>query len=109
VVGVERGDRTCRGGEAWRGERGIVSSSPSFLSSLASHCLFTAFLVRFAGGGDGIGKLRGNEDSGVGESSGPEGSGGEGLGTRGAVGVGVADTTWFVASPTAVFRRRRCR
>jgi hypothetical protein len=79
VVSVERGDRTCGGGEAWRGERRRVSSPPSILSSSASHRLFTALLVHFAGGGDHEGKLRG-----VGESSGPEGSVGEDSGTRGA-------------------------
>jgi hypothetical protein len=72
-----------------------VSSPPSILSSSASHRLFTALLVRFAGG---VVKLQG-----VGESSGPEGSVGEDSGTRGA------GTTWFVASPPAVFRRRRRR
>ncbi len=94
AVVVVRGDRTCGGGEAWRGERGSVSSPSSILSSSASHCRFTALLVRFAGGGDGVVKLRG-----VGESSGPEGSVGEDSGTRGAC------TSWFVTSPTAVFRR----
>jgi hypothetical protein len=66
VIGVERDDRAGRGGESWRGERRRVSSSPLFLNSSASHCLFTAFLVRFAGGGDGIGEKRGSKDSGVG-------------------------------------------
>jgi hypothetical protein len=63
VVSVERGDRTCGGGETWRGERRKVSSSPSFLRSSASHRLFTALLVRFAGGGDGVGKFRGVSES----------------------------------------------
>jgi hypothetical protein len=98
VVVVERGDRSCGVGEAWRGERRSVFSPSSILSSSASHRLFTALLVRLAGGGDGVIKLRG-----VGESSGPEGSVGEDSGTRGAC------TTWFVASPTAVFRGRRRR
>jgi hypothetical protein len=98
VVVIERVDRTCGGGEAWRGERRSVSSPPSILSSSASHRLFTALLVRFAGGGDGVVRLRG-----VGESSGPKGSVGEDSGPRGAC------TTWFVASPTAVFRGRRRR
>jgi hypothetical protein len=56
VIGVEGGDRAGMGGEPWRGERRRVSSSPSFLNSSASHCLFTAFLVCFAGGRDGIGE-----------------------------------------------------
>jgi hypothetical protein len=98
VVVVERGDRTCGGGKAWRGERRSVFSPSSILSSSASHRLFTALLVRLAGGGDGVVKLRG-----VGESSGPEGLVGKDSGTRGAC------TTWFVASPTAVFRGRRRR
>ena len=67
VVVVERGDRSCGVGEAWRGERRSVFSPSSILSSSASHRLFTALLVRLAGGGDGVIKLRG-----VGESSGPE-------------------------------------
>jgi hypothetical protein len=33
VVGVERGDRTCGGGEAWRGERRRVSSPPRSLAA----------------------------------------------------------------------------
>jgi hypothetical protein len=56
VIGVERGDRAGGGGESWRGERRRVSSSPLFLNSSASHRLFTAFLVCFAGGRDGIGE-----------------------------------------------------
>jgi hypothetical protein len=54
VTSVERGYRAGGEGESWRGERRRVSSPSSFLNSLASHRLFTAFLVRFAGGGDGI-------------------------------------------------------
>ncbi len=65
-LGVERGDRTGGGGESWRGERRRLSSSPLSLNSSASHHLITAFLVRFAGGGDGIGEWRGSRDSGVG-------------------------------------------
>jgi hypothetical protein len=37
----------------------------------------------------------------------PESSDGEGSETSGAVGVGAAAATWFVASHTVVFRRRR--
>jgi hypothetical protein len=58
-LGVERGNRTGGGGKSWRGERRRLSSSPSSLNSSASHRLFTAFLIHFAGGGDGIGEWGG--------------------------------------------------
>ncbi len=58
-------------------------SNPSpLLSSSASQRRFTAFLVLFAGGGEGIGEWRGIKEAGGGcsggESSGREGKGGEG-------------------------------
>ncbi len=65
-IGVERGDKTGSGGEWRRGERRRLPSSPSSLNSFALHRLFIAFLVRFAGGGDVMGKWRGSMDSGVG-------------------------------------------
>jgi hypothetical protein len=43
-------------GDPWGGERRRVSHSPPPLNSSASQRLFTAFLVRFAGGGEGIGE-----------------------------------------------------
>jgi hypothetical protein len=73
--------------------------------SLASS--FTAFLVRFAGGGEGIGEQRGSEDSGGGcsggECSGPDGLGGECSETGGAVRAGIAAAKWFATSPMVVF------
>ncbi len=65
-LGLERGDRTGGGSESWRGERRRLSSSPLSFNRSASHHLFTAFLIRFACGGDDIGEWRGSKDSGVG-------------------------------------------
>ncbi len=65
-LGVERGDKTGGGGKWRRGERRRLPSSPSSLNSSASHRLFIAFLVRFAGGGDVMSKWRGSKDSGIG-------------------------------------------
>jgi hypothetical protein len=56
VVGDCRGDRTVGRGDPWGGERRRVSHFPPPLNSSASQRLFTAFLVRFAGGGEGIGE-----------------------------------------------------
>jgi hypothetical protein len=67
----------------WRGERRRSSFSPSSLRSSASHCLFTAFLVHFAGGGKGTGKEPGSEGSGS-EGSGSGGSDSEGSGCEGS-------------------------
>ncbi len=56
VMGDCWGDSAEGRGDPWRGKRRSVSPSPSPLNSSASHRLFTAFLVRFAGGGEGIGE-----------------------------------------------------
>jgi hypothetical protein len=46
--------RAGEGGVVLRGERARASPSPPSLSSSASHRLLAAFLVRFAGGGEGF-------------------------------------------------------
>jgi hypothetical protein len=56
VVGDCWGDRTVGRGDQWGGERRRVTHSPPPLNSSASQRLFTAFLIRFAGGGEGIGE-----------------------------------------------------
>jgi hypothetical protein len=105
-MGGRWGDRAGGLDEPWRGERRSVSS-PSYLNSSASQRLFTAFLVRFAGGGEGIGEKRGSKDSGSGcsggECSGHEDSGGKGSESGGVVGAGTAVATWFATSPNVVF------
>jgi hypothetical protein len=92
VMGGGWGNRAGGGGEPWGGERRRVSSSPSYLNSSASQHLFTAFLVRFAGGGEGIGEKCGGDVTGV-----------------GAIEAGMAVTMRFAASPMVVFRWRRRR
>jgi hypothetical protein len=90
-----------------------VSNPSPPLSSSASQRRFTAFLVRFAGGGEGIGEWRGSEDAGGGcsggECSGREGMGGEGSDTGGTAWAGVAAANCFVMLPTVGLRRRRRR
>ncbi len=49
------GDQLGGGGECGGGERCRSLSLLTPLSSSASQCLFVAFLVRFAGGGEGAG------------------------------------------------------
>jgi hypothetical protein len=51
-----------------RGERHRSSSTPTPLSSSASQHLLAAFLMCFAGGGEGVGGDLGGESSGVGGS-----------------------------------------
>jgi hypothetical protein len=58
------GDRTSERDVLGRGERYRLSPSPLPLSSSASHHRFTAFLVRFAGRGEGTGHDSGSEDVG---------------------------------------------
>jgi hypothetical protein len=70
-------NRASEGGVLWRGERRRYSTSS--LSSSASHCLFTAFFVRLAGGGNGTGEELGSEGSGS-KCSGNEGSDSKGSG-----------------------------
>jgi hypothetical protein len=53
-----------------RGDRRRLSSSPTPLSSSTSQRLFAAFLVRFAGGGKGAGKVSGGDGDGGGGSAG---------------------------------------
>jgi hypothetical protein len=74
-IGVSGSSEQAGKGDVQRGEeRGRLSPSPTPLNSSTSHCLFTAFLVHFAGGGEGTGRDSGDSGSGNG------GSGGEGLG-----------------------------
>jgi hypothetical protein len=111
VMGDGWGDGAGAGGEPWRGERRRVSSSLSYLNSSASQRLFTAFLVHFAGSGEGIGEKHGSDDSGGGcsggECSGHEDSGGEDSETVGAVEADIAAPMRFATSPTVVFRQQR--
>jgi hypothetical protein len=62
--------RAGEGGVVLRGERARASPSPPSLSSSTSHRLLAAFLVRFAGGGEGFeeksGECSGRTDSGSG-------------------------------------------
>jgi hypothetical protein len=64
--------RAGEGGVVLRGERARASSSPTSLSSSASHRLLAAFLVRLAGGGEGFdersGECSGRSDTGRGFS-----------------------------------------
>ncbi len=81
VTGSVWGNRAGGGGVLWRGERRRLYPSPLSLNNSASHHLSIAFLVRLAGGGDGISEELGSEDSGGrcsdGECSGSECLGGE--------------------------------
>ncbi len=64
-VGLGGGGERAGGGVRGGGETQTSSSTPSPLSSSTSHRLFTAFLVRFAGGGEGVGGDLCGEGSGT--------------------------------------------
>ncbi len=64
------GDQVGRGGVCGWGYRRRSSSSPTPLSSFTSQRLFAAFLVRFAGGGEGAGEVSGGDGLGQGGSAG---------------------------------------
>jgi hypothetical protein len=81
--GGDGGDR-AGGGVRRRGGTYRSSSAPTPLRSSTSHRLLTAFLVRFAGGGDGAGGDIGGECSGAGG----EGGGGSGRVDGGAARLG---------------------
>jgi hypothetical protein len=76
------GVRIGEGGVVSRGERERASSSPPSLNSSSSHRLLGAFLVRLAGGGEGL-------EEKTGECSDRGGSG------RGDSGSGRSDTASF--------------
>jgi hypothetical protein len=86
------------------GETQKSSSTPTPLSSSISHRLLAAFLVRFAGGGEGVGCGSTGEGSGGtgGGSSGRDGAGEDAVGGR-EVRVGAA------AFPSRARRRGRRR
>jgi hypothetical protein len=73
-----------RGGVLRGGDRHKSSSTPTPLSSSASQRLLAAFLMRFAGGGEGVGRGSGGESLGGGDS----GGGGLGLVGGGNTGAG---------------------
>jgi hypothetical protein len=75
-VGLGGGGERAGGGVRGGGETQKSSSTPTPLSSSISHRLLTAFLVRFAGGGEGVGCGSTGEGSGAGGTSG--GSSGRG-------------------------------
>jgi hypothetical protein len=99
-----------------RGERKKLSSSPPFLSNSASHLLLGAFLVRLAGGGEGLdepGESSGSWCSGSG-SSGPVCLGSAvgdfarvGVCVLGAAEEGAMAHTSMVLVDTWRWRRRR--
>ncbi len=64
------GDQVGGGGECGGGERCRSSSLSTPLSSSTSQRLFAAFLVRFAGGGEGAGGVSGGDGWGGGCSAG---------------------------------------
>ncbi len=57
AVVVRLGSDRIGGGVCGGGDRHRSSSSPTPLSSSTSQRLFVAFLVRFAGGGEGAGEV----------------------------------------------------
>jgi hypothetical protein len=57
-------DRIRGGGVCGGGDRCRSSSLPASLSSSTSQRLFAAFLVRFAGGGEGAGEVSGSDGGG---------------------------------------------
>jgi hypothetical protein len=100
--GGERAGGDVRGG----GETQKSSSTPTPLSSSISHRLLAAFLVLFAGGGEGVGCGSTGEGSGAGGtgggSSGRDGAGEDAVGGR-EVRIGAA------AFPSRARRRGRRR
>jgi hypothetical protein len=64
------GDQVGRGGECGGGERRSTSSIPTPLSNSTSQRIFAAFLVSFAGGGEGVGGDSGASGWGGGGSAG---------------------------------------
>jgi hypothetical protein len=62
--------QSWKGGACRGGERRSTSSIPTPLSNSTLQRLFVAFLVRFASGGEGVGKDSGGSDWGGGSSAG---------------------------------------
>ncbi len=108
-VGLGGGGERAGGGVRGGGETQKSSSTPMPLSSSISHRLLTAFLVRFAGGGEGVGCGSTGEGSGTGGtgggSSGRDGAGEEIVGGR-EVRVKAAA---FTSRPSRRGRRWRLR
>jgi hypothetical protein len=91
------------------GETQKSSSTPTPLSSSISHRLLTAFLVRFAGGGEGVGCGSTGEGSGAGGTGGgSSGQGGAGEDVVGGREVRVRAAV-FTSRPRRRGRRWRRR